>query len=275
VATGPGIDPLSADFARQFPDAFARILARGVPDEVFAVLKRIPAGSAASIVGRLPPSRVAALLALRGAAPGQWLADASFDDAVTLLGRIPRERCLALVNSLEDREHRQRLLRYLKYPAHSVGALVSDVLVRFSEDMPAADVLAEIRRHESDKPRPLVVQHTDGRYLGVLDAWNLLIREAPAGPIRDFVTLSPRLHPETSLGSALRDPNWHKHSWMPVVDQQDRVLGGVSRKNLFQAADRHAGQSPQGHDLFTDLAAEMVGVLGELLDRLLGRQSSP
>lgn len=166
-------DILNADFARKHPDKFARLLGRGDANEISQVLNKLPKPVAASIVSRLPASRIDLLLSTGEADAGHWLADAPFNDAVALLSRIPRERSLVLVNSLKNRERRRRLLQYLKYPAHSVGALVTDAPVRVGSETQVEEVLAELRTFDRDKPRPVVVSHPDGTYCGVLDAWRL------------------------------------------------------------------------------------------------------
>ena len=120
-------DFLNADFARKHPDLFARSLGRGEAEEIAAVLEALPIAVAASIVSRLPASKVQALQALDQQLDEKWLANAPVEDAKTLLSRMPRERSLMLVNSLTSRKRRHRLLQYLNYPAHSIGALVTDV----------------------------------------------------------------------------------------------------------------------------------------------------
>lgn len=268
------VDPLSADFARRFPDSFARVLGRGDAKEVSRVLEKLPPGIKASIVARLPASRLEPLLSSRRHAPEQWLVDAPFDDAITLLSRIPRERRLALVNSLSDRDRRRRLLRHQQYPAHSVGALVSDVPLRISTDSPAADVLRELRGLEGDDPGPLVVIDAEGRYLGLLDRWRLMAQHSPVGTARDFVRKVSPIYPEMSIASVAQNPDWHTHNWLPVVDHGRRILGGVSRARVFGAAGVQKSKVGSASDVMIDLMTDLVYVLGALLDRVLARRGS-
>ncbi len=265
-------DVLNADFARKYPDKFARLLGRGDGNEIAQVLKKLPRPVAASVVARLPASRIDLLLGAGVTDAAHWLADAPFNDAVALLSRIPRERSLVLVNSLKNRERRRRLLQYLKYPAHSVGALVTDAAVRVGSDTRIEEVLAELRTLDRDKPRPIVVAGPDGTYFGMLDAWRLLTGEPAHGTVADFVATVPAIHPETSLAAAVKDPGWNDNNWLPVIDHERRILGGVGRSSVFTAASKFAHDARPGRDVLSVLVGDVVHLFGELLTRSLSKR---
>ncbi len=266
------IDPLSLDFAIRHPDSFARILARGDAEESVRVLESLPAARKAAIIARLPASRIAQLLESDAYSPAEWLVDAPFDDAVNLLSRIPRERRLALVNSLTDRERRRQLLRHQQYPTHSIGALVGDIPMRISADSLAADVQAELRELDAEDPGPLVVVDADGRFMGVLDRWRLLAGNPPAGHVKDYLIEVRAVHPETPIASVATNEDWHTRNWLPVVDHRQRVLGGVSRARVFRAASEHSVQARRASDVVFDLLIDLVYVLDEVLEKALTRK---
>ena len=265
-------DPISADFARRHPDSFARLLAHAESSEVDGILADLPPATGAAVAARLPANSLAELLDKSEGVAGQWLADARFDDAVTLLSRLPRERRLVLVNALSDRERRQQLLRHQQYPGHSVGSLVGDVPLRFNAEEPVAEALAEIWEIGGDDPGPLVVVDRQGRYLGVLNVWRLLSRKRPTGVVGDYVNRVSPLFPETSIANAANDAGWDRHSWLPVIDSRRRVLGAVSRASLMSASRRLAGSGEQASEFTMELMRELVYAMGELLDLILGRR---
>lgn len=267
-------DLLTTDFARKHPEAFARILGRGETAEIAAILESMPAATSASIASRLPASRISALLISGDNVAGRWLANATLDDAKTLLSRIPRERSLTLVNSIADRTRQRKLLQYLHYPAHSVGALVVDVPVRFSSDSPAADVIAELRTINTGFPGLVAIVRPDGRFLGALDIWALLVSVAPGGSIRDFTVSTPAIHPETSLVSAVADEDWHSHNLLPVVDHEEHLLGSVSRATLFAAIERSEERARPTTDLVLALTSDVIRLFGDMLERIISRRST-
>lgn len=266
------IDPLNADFARRHPESFARILGRGDVDEIAAVLEKLPPDVAASVVSKLPASRVGVLLARDPLAQKRWLVHAPLDDAITLLSRIPREQCLALVNSLRSRERKKKLLRYLNYPAHSVGTLVGNVPISIAADAPVENALADLRTLDADDPEFVVVLQEDGRYFGVLNQWALLSREQPTGQVRDYTISVAALHPETTLLSASREQSWNTHNWLPVVDHDQRLLGGISRAAVFRAVNLEESRVRPWTEVFAILLADLAFMLGDLLEQWLGRR---
>lgn len=267
------VDVLNADFARNDPEAFARILARGDAVEISEVLERLPPAVAASVVSRLPVPLIEDLIDHNEDAFNTWLVDTPIDTAIALLGRVPREMSLALVNSLGDRIRRRRFLQYLRYPTHSVGALVSDVPLKFRSDAPAEEALEELRELGGEDPGPAVVVLEDGSYLGLLDLWKLLTGTPVTGAVSNYVLAASPLHAETPAASAISDPNWNKHNWLPVVDYEGRILGGVTRARLFGAIEHRVSERVRG-SLFTLLLSEMLYVTGQLVSRASVRRKS-
>jgi Mg/Co/Ni transporter MgtE len=269
------IDPISADFADRFPDSFARVAARGSDADVTSILESLPPATKASIAARLPGARIDALLRSGRHDARRWLEDASFEDAVGLLSRIPRERRLALVNSLKDHERRRQLLRHEQYPTHSVGALVGDIPLRFSAEARASDAVFELRANADAEPGPLVVVDQQGRYMGTLNTWRLLARKRAAGNVAEYTNRVAAIHPETSILSAVENPDWDRNLWLPVIDHRRRVLGAVSRAALFKAARRQTGDAGAGTGgMIGDLLRELVYAMGELLEWIFARKST-
>lgn len=259
------IDRLSLDFAIRHPDSFARTLGRGEFDECERILESLPADRKAAIVARLPPTHVRQLLDSERHRPADWLVDAPFDDAVTLLSRIPRDRRLALVNSLDDRDRQRQLLRHQQYPAHSVGALVAEIPLRVGAESAAAEVLAELRKLDDDAQGPVVIVDTEGRYLGVLDRWRLVLRSPRSGTVRDYLVAVRALRPETPVVAVATSDEWHTRNWMPVIDHQRRVLGAVSRERVLRAAGEYSESAQRGGDILLDLLADIVYLFEALL----------
>lgn len=267
------IDVLNADFGRSDPDAFARILARGDADEIDEVLEHLPSAVAATVVSRAPVPLIEALIDRKVDDFNTWLVDTHIDTAIALLSRIPREISLALVNSLDDRVRRRRFLQYLRYPAHSVGALVSDVPLKLRADAPAEEALEELRGLGGEDPGPAVVVLEDGSYMGLLDMWKLLTGTPVTGAVSTYVLAASPLHAETPAASAISDPNWHEHNWLPVVDYEGRILGGVTRARLFGSIEPRVSERTH-NSLFTLLLSEMLYVTGQLVSRASVRRKS-
>ena len=265
-------DLLSAEFARKHPDAFAKTLAQGTAAEVTTILASLPVSSASAVAARLPASRVRAILAADPAAVECWLTEGPVDDARKLFGHIPRANCLSMVNAMRDRDRRRKFLQYLNYPAHSLGSLVRDVPVQFQSDMPAIDVIAELRAIGDELPGFIAIIGPDGQYLGAPDLWRLLVTPAQNSTISRYIRPTPTLRPEITQVSAAESSHWHTNNWLPVVDQHEHLLGAVSRASVFSAARKREEHVSSGDDLFGTLVRDAVLLLGEVLEWAFGRR---
>lgn len=263
------LDPLSLEFARRFPDSFARVLGRATAEDAALLIDRLPDSLKAGIVARLPAGRIARLLQSPGQSPVRWLSDAPFDDAVMLLSRMPRERRLELVNAVPDRKLRRQLLRSQQYPSHSVGALVRDLPLRIRADIRAEDALAELRELDTEDPGPLIIVDAGGHYMGMVDRWRLLMGNPPDGVIGDFSIDVAPLRPETPIEIAARSDAWNSRNWLPVVDHQRRVLGAVARARVLASLSRESGPGRLGSDVLANLLGNLAPVLGGVVETVL------
>lgn len=266
------LDVLTESFARNFPDEFARQLARGSQPEVFEVLDALPPELGVPVAQRLPPGRFSALIADDDARLKGWLEKADVDDAVAFVGRMPRNQALGLVETLENRGLRRRLLRALRFPPHCVGALMSGRTLQVPGSTTIIDVLEELRRLDAKQEIPVLVLDEIGRYRGKLDLWALLLRDRPTGTAGEFALQVAPLNPETATAQARTAPQWRQHAWLPVVDYEQRVLGSVTRTALDPLPDE-SGSSLV--DNVVDLGEEFFRVSSDLLENVLtSRQNS-
>lgn len=265
-------DPVVADFAERFPDSFARALRQGSDEQISTIVETLPAGSVASIAARLPAGRLLALLESGEHSPKAWLQAAPFDDAVMLLSRMRRERRIALIDSLDDRGLRRRLMRHQQYPTHSAGFLVEEALLRIDIDAPVSSALTELRGLDRADMPLLVVIDAAGRYAGVLHPWRLIndgLSDRQAG---EFAEDIQPIAPETPVAAAATHEGWLQHNWLPVVDNRQRLLGALSRAALFRAARRASPSRGGTAGMLLELVNGLTLTLGEMLDGILTRR---
>lgn len=267
-------DPVVADFAARFPDAFAGALRQGSDDEISAIVSALPPASVASVVARLPAARLLALLESGQHSPTDWIEDAPFDDAILLLSRMRKERRIALVGSVRDRRLQQRLMRHQQYPRHSTGFYIEDVFLRIDIDAPVSAVLEELRRDERDDPPLMVVVDASGRYAGVLNPWQLMSSRLASQRLADHLEYIQPIAPETPVTAAAEHDGWLEHNWLPVVDNKQRILGALSRAVVLGAASRVSPSQQSTASLLLELVDGITHTLGEMLEGLLGRRST-
>lgn len=262
------MNKLNQDYASQFPEQFAARLRAGDVDEVGIVLNSLPVLAAAKVAFRLPVSLLAAISESdHRQAITHVLKQAPLDEAIALLMKLPRERVLSLVNALGGRR-RLRLLQYLNYPQHSVGAAVSHDPVILPVDALVSDLLDVLGDNLSDDPEVIVVDQ-NGAYVGVVNPWRIV--GSAHTPLRQVLSRPKPLRAATSVGFAVTDPQWGDRAWLPVVDHASRVVGACRRRMLQQ--DRVEQTLPPV--LPNQIASALVQALCQLVITLLdGRRGA-
>ena len=271
-------DVLLVDFARNDQERFAAALGQESYEELLDILIQLPAELAVPVAARLPYRQLIQLVGNEADRVTSWLGSARVDDAALLIGRLPRERGIGLVNDMVDNERRRRLLQFLHFPAHCVGSVVTTAMVQVVEDAPVAEALAELRDADSAADRsgeiPVVVLDGSGRYSGKLDLWRLLLDRNLTGQVRNYVLPAPTLRAEINLGGVRELAEWHEHLWLAVVDHEDRVLGVVSRSRIEESAADYDSRGDLLIDNVADAGSQLIRVSGGLLTRLLVERGS-
>ena len=266
-------DPVVVDYARRFPESFARVLGQGDDAGITELIHTLPPESIASVVSRLPAARLLALLESDRHSPETWLQDAPFDDAVMLLARMRRERRLALIESISDRARQRALLQIERFPPHSAGSLVQDVLLRIDIDRSPETVAEELRNNDDDDLPALVVVDSNGRYAGMLDPWRLMSRRYSGRQLGELIDEVQPVAPESTIVAAAAHAGWNTRNWLPVVDHRQRVLGVLSRERTLRAASKQSSGTTRSNSLLLDLAGDLSVLLGDAIDAVLAKPS--
>ena len=133
-------------------------------------------------------------------------------------------------------------------------------------------MLAELRKLDPEAQGPVVIVDSEGRYLGVLDRWRLLLRSLPSGSVRDYLIAVKAVRPETPVTTVAMNDEWHTRNWLPVIDHRHRVLGAVSREKVLRAARAQSQSAQSGGDILLDLLADLVRVCETLLLKTFSRK---
>lgn len=113
----------------------------------------------------------------------------------------------------------------------------------------------------------LVVVHPDGRLAGLLTRRDVMLRTDPLEPVADLMTPRGRLvvgGPDTTTEEAarlLRDARVEK---LPLVDDDDRLVGLITLRDLLQRVERPEATKDARGRLAVGAA---IGVRGDFLER--------
>ncbi|HCT81286.1 MAG TPA: magnesium transporter [Micromonosporaceae bacterium] len=218
-----------AHAVQELPVDRRHAVAAALDDERLAdMLEELPERQQVEILARLDHERAADVLEEMDA-----------DDAADLLAELPpQERQLLL--DLMTPEESAPVRALMKYRPGTAGAVMTSEPVILTPDATVADALARIREpHLSPALAAQVfvarapVDTPTGRYLGAVH-FQRLLREPPSDLLGGVLDndIDP-LSPERPLPEITRRMATYNLVAMPVVDENDRLVGAVTVDDLL------------------------------------------
>ena len=199
-------------------------VARELDDERLAdVLEELVEEDRVEILQTLHPERAADILE-----------EMNPDDAADLISELPPDQAEVLLEEMKPRDAND-IRRLLTYHELSAGGLMTTDPVVLPPDATVAEALASIRNPDLIPAlaaqayvcRPPTETPT-GKFLGTCH-FQRLLREPPSTLVSSLVdTTMAAVHPDTPLGELTRDFAAYNLVALPVVDQDDHLLGAVT-----------------------------------------------
>lgn len=242
IATGDTA-PLRSFLAELVPGEDARVITRLDESEQTQLFSLLPADVIAILFQELSTVQAAELLSrmpiVRAVEVFQRFPS---NDQADLLAALPENRA-QLLAALPEATSR-RLQQLTEHPPDSAGGvMVAEYLTcRFSATV--ADIIDDLRSHSQQYARlqlqyVYVLDQSD-RLTGVLRLRDLLLLERQ-DPVVKAMTGEPfRVHPELPLEDLARHFDRRPFFGLPVVDDDDKLLGVVLRTDVEEAMSQRA-----------------------------------
>ena len=218
--------PDAADFLETLePDSSVEVV-HTMDDEAAAdALAHMQAPLAASVVEVLPPEEAAG-----------YLDKMDPDDAVDILQQLDKTDADAILAQLPARRA-AALSKLALYEPETAGGLMTTKVVRIPDGWSVAEAVTRIRRSKDDDDKFFYVYCVDdrGALTGVVNLRDLLLAE-PETPITDIVSRDlVALRAGMDQEDVAREFDRYDHYALPVLDENDRLLGVVTIDDVIDA----------------------------------------
>lgn len=210
----------------------AELLGRLTPEAAVEVLDMLPEVTVVEAVEELPAAVAAAIVH-----------ELPSDDQADLIGAMDAAAAAAVLAELADDEA-ERIAELAAYPEDSAGGLMATEFVAL-RDIATVETTLRRLRAGATKLRDLDVQYAyvvaKGRVLvGVLRLRDLLIADEEAR-LSEIMIADPLSIPaEMPLEELMAFFDENAFIGAPVIDDQGRLLGAVSRRAIDEAAEAQA-----------------------------------
>ena len=227
------------------PHEVAEALSELSPTELGSLFTRLGDEALAELVAELDPFDAARLLGkLSRAQAADVLEEMDPDDAADVVDEFRPQEAEAILEEMEHEEARD-VRDLLSYPPESAAGLMTLDFVALNPDLTADEALAQLRRVAEEAEQVYYVYVTEpgtNRLLGVLSLHRLAFAR-PWTPISELMISDiAKVRAEADQEEAARMLDQRHLIALPVVDDQDRLLGIITADDAADVLLEEAGE---------------------------------
>ncbi|MCX6117486.1 MAG: magnesium transporter [Proteobacteria bacterium] len=218
-------------------------------NDLLLLFRLIPRQKRAEVFAYIPFERQEELLeSLPEAVITSLLNDMEPDDRTRLLEDLPFEIRSQILLKLSP-EERSMAWQLLSYQEDSVGRLMNPEFIAVKGEMKVAEAFEYIRwtvRDSEELHSHLYVVDSQGRLQGEIQLAQLILADPPSQLLSQFMESSVvSLNAKSDKGSAVDVFRKYDKPFLPVVDDQDVLVGVLTSDDVFDIAEEEATEEIQ------------------------------
>ena len=235
----------------------AKIASEHDPIDLAYAVTRLPAQARVVVYENLPDLNAKIIFMANTGSNTRSAIFAQLDDGEikALLERMPPDEAAWLLDDMSDRRLKRvfeilepkkaaRIRELYKHDRHSAGRLMTNEFFAFHMNATLGEVASAIRDNPGiDLTRRIFVLNDLDELIGFVPARNLIVNP-PFVPIRQV--MRPILHQiktDTSRDEAVDLVERYKIPALPVVDEQDRLVGVITYERVVEALEDIADET--------------------------------
>ena len=211
---------------------------------VVTVFRILPKDSSADVFAYLDPDVQQDIVkGITDSEIGRLMDDLMTDDAVDFLEEVPAS-VVRRVLSNTDKETRETINRFLKYPENSAGSIMTNEMVELHDTFNVGDAIKNIRRSGVDKETIYTCYVIDSKrkLVGTVPLRRILLNdeETPITEIMnddDLVISVSTMDDQEEIAAIAKKYDLLS---IPVVDREDRLVGIITIDDIVDIIDDEA-----------------------------------
>jgi len=224
------------------PSDWADVVPLLSPEEVAILIQWLPDEHVPDLLAELDPAAAAAILRTLSRNQAAAVLEAMDpDDAADVVEELPDAEAQQILIEMAPEEAAE-LRELLAYPAETAGGLMTPAFVAISPDLRADQAIAALR-HVAEQAETLyyvyVIDEAE-HLLGVLSLYKLVLTQ-PDTVVRELmVTNAIRVRADADQEEAARLLTDHNLLALPVVDEENRLLGIITQDDIADVLQEEA-----------------------------------
>ncbi len=165
------------------------------------------------------------------------------DTAADVLRELPKEKRNQVVDLL-DGDFRRKLELIVSFDEDEIGSRMSTNYISVNSEMTTDEASQELisQARDNDNIQTLFVTARDGCFCGAVELRELLIADKKS-PIKPLIRQAfPYVYGNETVDGCIEKLKSYSESSIPVLDNDNRILGVITLENLLEVVDDEMGE---------------------------------
>lgn len=226
---------LTREYLLNYPSDAARILEQVSAEHVALLFSELPVQTGATVMASMLPDKAAVCLQTMSAiSAAKLMTGLPVPYAVRVYRLMPAPSRDEIFANISERK-RKHILRYLKYPSASAGALLDPVVNMLPAEVTVTGAIRAIERFKRSVSCDIYIIDEAQHLIGVIDIGKLFNSNHR---LRLSDIMNRKTHRVSAFAKAetlLDHPGWVSRRSLPVVDRDNTLVGALEYSYLRES----------------------------------------
>ena len=176
------------------------------------------------------------------------------DTAVEILRELEKSKRTLLIDSMES-DVRKDIKVVASFDEDEIGSKMTTNCIIINDDIDISGAMSELieQAKENDNIQTIFVEDKDRAFVGAIDLKELIIAKKTMH-LKDLIMTSfPYVYGHENIDDCIERLKDYSESLIPVLDNNNRILGVITSQNLVEVVDEEMGED---YAKFAGLTAE-------------------